>query len=57
MRGAATSKTMFPCERGVHLHKSASSKTIFEKIQTSHKDDAKNDHKTIWKPIKNPSRK
>ena len=30
MQGAKTSKTMLPCERRVHLHKSASFKMMFE---------------------------
>ena len=39
MRGAETSKTMLPCMRGVHLHKSASFKMILEQPQTHHKTD------------------
>ena len=40
MQGAKTSKIMRPCGRHVHLHKSASFKTIFEQFQTNHKNDA-----------------
>ena len=40
-------KTMLPCLRRVHLHKSASFKTIFEPIQTNHKKDSKIDPKII----------
>ena len=39
MRGAETSDTMLPCERGIHLHKSANFKIIFEKLQRNHKND------------------
>ena len=56
MQGAETSKTMFPCWRRVHLHESASFKTIFERLQTNHKKYAKIDPKmtenTIFKNIK-----
>ena len=35
VRGAETSNTMLPCERGVHLHKSANFKIISERFQTN----------------------
>ena len=53
MRGAETSNTLLPCWRGVHLHKAASFKMIFEKIQTKHTYDAKMDPKTIEQTFKN----
>ena len=43
MQGAETSKIMLPCWRSVHLHKSASFKTIFEQNQTNPKKNANND--------------
>ena len=51
MQGATTSKTMFPCRRRAHSHKSASFKTIFEQISTNHKNDARFDPKNIDKSI------
>ena len=42
---------MLPCGRRVHLHKSASFETIFEQIQTNHKNDAENDPNIIGKSI------
>ena len=47
MQGAKTSKNMLPCEPRVHLHKSASLTTIFNKLLTNHKNDAKIDSKMI----------
>ena len=54
MQGVKTSKTMFPCKRRAHLHKSASFKTIFEQIRKKekHKNDAKNDPQIIEKEFK-----
>ena len=49
MQGADT--TMLPCRRGLHLHKSAKFKTIFEQMQTYHKKYAKNDSKMADKSI------
>ena len=49
MQGVKTAKFMFPCWRRVKLHKSAGFKTIFEQIQTNHKNDAENDPKMIEK--------
>ena len=47
MQGAITSKNMLPRRRRVHLHKSASFKTIFDQIKKNHKKYAKNDPKMI----------
>ena len=47
MQGTETSKTMLPCWRRVHLHKSRISKTIFEPIQKHHKINAKIDPNII----------
>ena len=47
VRGAETSKVMFPRALGVLLHNAASFKTIFEKFQTNHKHDAKIDPQKI----------
>ena len=47
MQGAKTSQIMLPWRRRVHLHKSASFKTIFEQILKSHENDANNDPKMI----------
>ena len=49
MQDAQTSKIMLQCRRRGHKHKSASFKTIFEQIKTSHKNDAKHDPKMIEK--------
>ena len=57
MQGAKTSKTMLPCGRSEHFHKSASFKTSFEQIQKDHKHDASNDPKMIERTIKNSSNK
>ena len=58
MQGAKTLKTIFPCSRRVHLHKSAGLKTIFEQIPNKHKNDAKNDpDETTVKLHKNIMRK
>ena len=38
LQGAKTSKTMLPCKRRVHLHKSASFKMIFEQFQKKYKN-------------------
>ena len=43
---------MLPCGRGVLLAKAANFKKIPEDIQTKHEIDAKNNPKTIEKPIK-----
>ena len=51
MQGAKTSKLMLPCGRRVHLHKSASSKAIFEQLLTNHENDAKIDSKMTEKSI------
>ena len=51
MQDAETSKIMLPCWRRVHLHKSASLKTIFEQIRKNHKNDAKNYPKLIEKHL------
>ena len=51
MQGAKVSKTMLPCWRRVHLHKSASFKTIFENIQANHTNDAKIDSRMIEQSI------
>ena len=47
-----TSKTMLSSKCGAHLHKHASFKKTPEKIQTSHRNNIKNDLKTIWKYFK-----
>ena len=58
MQGAKTSKTMFPCGRRVHLHKSAGFKTSFEQIQKSHKNHAKvNNPKMIEQTTKKSLKK
>ena len=49
MQGAKTSKTMSPCGRRVHIHKSASFKTIFEQIPNIDKSSAKTDSEMIEK--------
>ena len=49
MQRVEKSKPMLPCWRRVHLHKSASFKTIFEQIPTNHKTDAKIDIKMVEK--------
>ena len=43
MQGAETSKTIIPCERRVHLHKTATSKTTNKSkhIKNNAKDDSK----------------
>ena len=46
---------MLPCERGVYLHNSASSKQKTADAQTNHNNDAKMTHEALWKSIKNPS--
>ena len=51
MQGAKISKSMFPCVRRVHLHKSASFKLIRGKNQTNHKKNAKSGPKMIEKTI------
>ena len=57
MQAAKTSKFMLPCRRRVHLHTSASFKTIFEQIQTNHKNYIKFDPKMIEKSVKITSTK
>ena len=47
MQGANTSKTILPCGRRVHLHKSASLKKVFEQTLTNQRNEATNDHKMI----------
>ena len=47
MQGAKTTQIMLSCERRVHLHNSASFKTIFEQIQTNLKTCAKVDSKMV----------
>ena len=47
MRSAKTSKHKLPCRRRVHLHKSASFKTIFEQKTLTNKTNCKNDHTMI----------
>ena len=54
MQGAETSKIMLPCERRVHLHKSASFKTIFEKDLTNRQ---KNNVEIDLENIKSPFNK
>ena len=56
MQGAKTSKNMLPCWRHVHLHKSASFRLIFEKIQTNHKMVAKIDPETTEKTCRKQSK-
>ena len=51
MGSAETSKDMFPCWCREHLHKPVSFKMILEKFLTNHKNDAKDDPKTIEKSI------
>ena len=51
MQGAKTSKIILPRSRGVHLHKSASFKTIFETFLTHHKNDDEIDPKMIEIPL------
>ena len=51
MQGADFSKSMFPCVRRVHLHKSASFKLIRGKIQTNPTNNAKSGPKMIEKTI------
>ena len=53
MRGVETSRTMLPCRRGVHLHKSASLKMIFEKTKQIMQFILTIDPKTIGQAIKN----
>ena len=57
MKGAKSSKIMFPFGRRVHLYKSASFKTIFEKISTNQKNDDTNHPKKIEQAIKKNSNK
>ena len=52
MQGAETSKTMIPCWRRVHFHKSTIFETMLEKIQKHHKHYAKIDPKMIENSIK-----
>ena len=47
MQGAKTSKIMLPYGRRVYLQKSASFKTIFEKILPNHENDPKMIDKSI----------
>ena len=57
MQGAKTSKNMLLCQRRVHLHKSASFKTIFHQIpQIIIKHDFKIDPNMIDKSIKQTSK-
>ena len=44
-------KTMFPCWRGVHVHKSASFKQSRETFQTNHKNDVSIDPKSSWNQL------
>ena len=60
MRGAETSRYMLPYWRGVHLHKTASFKMIFLKIQTNHnnyKPDPKSIETSISKTMQTMMRK
>ena len=57
MKGAETLKTMLPCKRRVHLHKSINFKSIFEQLLKSHKNDVTNESKMIEKAISKSSNK
>ena len=57
MQSAETSKTMLPCKRRVHLHKTASLKTVFKQSQHNHKNNVSVGAKMVEQSIKKEKKK